>query len=246
MELGGRTALITGGAKRLGSAIAASLAEEGVNIILHYRKSGDEASALLKDLKGLGVDANLMKADFGDADASKDLIRKVASKFGKFDFLVNSASIFQKMDFYSADLKALENNVQINAWSPFQLGREFAGRFGTGKIINILDTKVAGYNFDSFPYYLSKKLLETMTFSMALKLAPGVTVNAVAPGLILPPEGKDQRYLDGLKSGVPLKRHGSPSDIADAIIFLLKSDFITGQVIYVDGGEHLNPRIVGY
>ena len=130
--------------------------------------------------------------------------------------------------------------MEVNAWVPFILSRTFAERVGRGKIINLHDSRLKGYDLAHAGYILSKHVLAAMTRMMALEFAPNVTVNAVAPGLILPPPDKDESYLQSLVHTVPLQRHGEPQDIADAVAFLIQSDFITGQVIYVDGGRHLH------
>jgi NAD(P)-dependent dehydrogenase (short-subunit alcohol dehydrogenase family) len=119
------------------------------------------------------------------------------------------------------------------------LSREFARLAGRGKIVNLLDTKIIGYDRAHVAYILSKHMLSVLTRMCALEFAPGITVNGVAPGLILPPLGKDENYLEQLARSVPLKRHGGPEDVAKAVVYLLTSDFVTGQVIFVDGGRHL-------
>ena len=129
--------------------------------------------------------------------------------------------------------------MQVNAWAPFVLSREFAKQVGRGKIVNLLDSRLNSYDWSHVAYFLSKHVFSVLTKMTALQFAPEITVNVVAPGLILPPLGKDQSYLDPLVGKVPLKRHGSPRDIAEAVIYLLGSDFVTGQVIHVDGGQHL-------
>jgi NAD(P)-dependent dehydrogenase (short-subunit alcohol dehydrogenase family) len=133
----------------------------------------------------------------------------------------------------------ITRHMHVNAWAPFVLSREFSRLVQRGKIINLLDTKIAGSDRAHVAYILSKQMFALLTRMCAREFAPGITVNGVAPGLILPPNGKDEQYLEQLAKTVPLKRHGSPDDIADATIYLLKSEFITGQVIYVDGGRHL-------
>jgi NAD(P)-dependent dehydrogenase (short-subunit alcohol dehydrogenase family) len=127
----------------------------------------------------------------------------------------------------------------VNAWAPFVLSRDFSRHVDRGKIINLLDTRITGYDRSHVAYVLSKRMLAVLTSMCALEFAPDFTVNAVAPGLILPPPGKDENYLAGLVKTVPLKKHGGPGDIVDAVLYLLKSDFVTGQTIYVDGGRHL-------
>ena len=158
---------------------------------------------------------------------------------GSIDILINNASIFSPSTLMDLGFGDLTRHMQVNAWAPFVISREFARLVGRGKIINLLDTKIHGYDQTHVAYILTKHMLSVLTRMCALEFAPGITVNAVAPGLILPPLGKDESYLEQLSPAVPLKRHGGPGDIANTVIYLLKSDFVTGQVIFVDGGRHL-------
>ena len=238
-EIKGKTVLITGAAKRIGHSLAIELAKQGANIVIHYNTSGAEAQTLFDDIRNLGVEAYLTQADLTKPRASNELIQKAMETTGVIDALINSASVFSAKKIWDVTIDDLNIDLLVNAWAPFILSREFAQKVRRGKIVNFLDTRIAGYDFDNFSYYLSKKMLETLTMSLALEFAPNIAVNAVAPGLILPPEGKDHGYLERLKKTVPLKRYGSVSDVVNSAIFLLVSDFITGQVIYVDGGKHL-------
>jgi pteridine reductase len=238
--LSGKNALVTGGAKRIGLAIASALAREGVNIILHYRSSGKEAVDVCSRLEEMGIKSWPISADFEKPEEYEGLIRKSALLVGgKVDILVNSASLFPQDRIEDIDYLGFTRSMQVNAWVPFVLGRELARLTGKGKIVNLVDSRVTSFDFSHTGYLWSKHVLLAMTRQMALELAPGVTVNGVNPGLILPPPGKDMCYLEAKKNTVPMKKHGSPDDIADAVIFLLKSDFITGEVINVDGGRHL-------
>ncbi|MCY0859603.1 MAG: SDR family oxidoreductase [Sulfolobaceae archaeon] len=240
------TAIVTGGAKRLGKEIALALAKEGINIILHYNTSREEAEKTKKEIEGFNVKCWTINADFSDQEAINTLIDRAFSLTDDITFLINNSSIFPLGKWDKVEFQDFINTFKVNSLAPYLLSIRFANKLGNreGKVVNVLDSIISGYNFERYPYYLSKKLLETITYSLALKLAPNITVNAVAPGLILPPEGKGYDYLEKLKENVPLKRYGSPKDVANAVIFLLKSDFITGQIIYIDGGEHLKPRIV--
>lgn len=244
-SLTGKTALITGSAKRLGRATAEALADEGVNIIVHYNTSSDEADELAEMLRQKGVNAWTVKADFTRADEYETLIERSFEAAGSIDFLINNASIFPKGKLEDIKLEDVGLNVEVNAWAPLVLSRAFASKAGKGKIINFLDTRITGYDWLHAAYYLSKHMLSVLTRMTALLYAPDITVNAVAPGLILPPEGQDESYLDRLTYTVPMKKHGEARDVAEAIVFLLKSDFITGQVIYVDGGRHLKEAVDG-
>lgn len=237
-RLAGKTALITGAALRLGRHIALALAESGVNIVIHYRHSAQEAENLRSQLVEMGVKAWLVTGDFERND-SGEIVRMAIKEAGSLDFLVNNASSFFPGTIQDINLAGLVRSIQVNAWGPFELCREFFRHVNSGKIVNLLDTRVIGYDRAHLGYILSKKMLLSLTEILAIEFAPKVSVNAVAPGLILPPAGKDEAYLQELARRVPLKRHGSPSDVSEAVLFLLGSDFVTGQVLYIDGGRHL-------
>ena len=244
-ELAGRTALVTGAAKRIGKTIAVGLAKQGSNVIIHYDKSESEAEKLRNEIVELGVKSWLVKTNLRGSKSCKLLIEESRRMAGAINVLVNNASVFSADDIHNAKLEDIEVEMLTNAWAPFLLTRYFSEKADSGKVINILDTRVVGYDFNHFAYYLSKRMLEILTESMALKLAPRITVNGVAPGLILPPQGKDYTYLEQKKDTVPLKKYGSPSDIVETVLFLLRSDFITGQIVYVDGGKNLIQTIEG-
>ena len=244
-DLVGKTALVTGGAKRLGRATCLALADAGVNVVVHHRTSSAEAEQLADQLKGLGVGAWTARADLGNQNELEGLVENAIALAGRLDVLINNASIFPSSDFDSMTLDQLRDSVDINAWAPFVLGREFARRTETGHIINFVDTRINSYDWSHVAYHASKYLLALFTRMMAIRFAPGISVNAIAPGLILPPEGKDQDYLESLKDSTLLKRVGNPGEVAEAVLFLLRSDFITGQVIYVDGGRHMREANLG-
>jgi NAD(P)-dependent dehydrogenase (short-subunit alcohol dehydrogenase family) len=244
-ELAGKTALVTGAAKRLGNAIALGLAKQGANVIIHYDKSEREAEKLRDEIVGLGLKSWVVRASLDGSESCKKLFENCLGLAGEIDVLVNNASVFSASDIGNVVLEDIEVDMLVNAWAPFLLARYFSEKTEHGKIVNILDTRVVGYDFNHFAYYLSKRMLEILTKSMALKLAPRITVNGIAPGLILPPKGKDYTYLEMKKDTVPLKKYGSPSDVVETVLFLLRSDFVTGQVVYVDGGKHLIQTIEG-
>ena len=240
----GKTALVTGAARRIGRQIAIALAKAGTNVVIHYRRSAEEAESLRTELIQLGVKAWLVRADFENLEINT-LFKDAVQYAGSIDFLVNNASSFVPRTVEDIEFTQLMRDLQVNAWSPFALSREFARHFGQGKIVNLLDTRVLGYDRSHMAYILSKKLLLAFTEIMAIEFAPRVTVNAVAPGLILPPEGKDEGYLDKLAPGIPLEKHGGSGDVSDAVLYLLGSGFVTGQVLYVDGGRHLKELSYG-
>ncbi len=236
----GKTAVVTGAARRIGRAISNALGEAGSNVVVHDHQSlRGECENLCDEMDRFGVKTWIVTADFADPSDTASVIGRALKAAGNLDFLVNSAAVFQGDTLRDADFKNLMHHMQINAWAPLILSREFARVTAGGKIINLLDTRISGYDWKHASYILSKHTLHILTKMTALEFAPGITVNAVAPGLILPPPGKDMSYLEELAATVPLKRHGGPADIVDAVLFLLRNDFITGQVIYVDGGRHL-------
>jgi pteridine reductase len=234
-----KTALVTGAAKRIGRAIALALADSGVNVVVHYRSSAAEAEEVGGEIRRRGVSAYAVAADLACADERETLIAQAMEQAGPIDILVNSAATFPAGKLRAITFEDLVANLQVNAWAPFVLCREFARQGRGGKIVNILDTRIEGHDPYHVAYIVSKRVLAAFTRMCALEFAPQVTVNAVAPGLILPPAGKDESYLERLKDTVPLRRWGDPEDVAEAVLFLLRSSFITGQVIYVDGGRHL-------
>jgi pteridine reductase len=235
----GKTALVTGAGLRLGRAIARELARNGANLVLHYRDSETEAAALQAELQGLGVRAWTVRADFSVREEYETLLARATAAAGEIDFLVNSASIFPPSTLQDLSFADLSATQLVNAWAPFYLTRELAGRGGPRKVVNLLDSRLTSDDPTHVAYLLSKHLLSELTRRCALAYAPEVAVNSIAPGLILPPPGKDMSYLEGLTSSVPLKRHGDEQDIAQAVLYLLTSTFLTGTVLYVDGGRHL-------
>ncbi|NLX13543.1 MAG: SDR family oxidoreductase [Phycisphaerales bacterium] len=239
----GRTALITGGAKRLGRATALALAAEGADVVVHYRESEADARNTAAEIEKAGRRAWTLQADLADTAQAEILIPQAIKMAGPIDILINNASIFpvdRVVDFSPNDLAM---NVQIHAMSPLQLGRAFAAQNRSGDMINFLDSRITDYDREHAAYHLSKRMLYTLTRLLAVEFAPKIKVNAVAPGLILPPPGQDEAYLEQLKTSNPLQRYGRAQDIAEAAVFLLRSDFITGQVIFVDGGRHLRGRM---
>lgn len=233
-------ALITGGAKRVGRDTALALADQGINIVVHFNRSDRDAKELTEVLRQKGVQAWTVQADFSRPDEYQSLIERTQQLAGGLDILINNASMFPPDTLSDLTWRQLSANIEVNAWVPFLLSRTFAQKAKQGKIVNMHDSRLKGYDWTHVGYILSKHVLAAMTAMLALELAPNFTVNAVAPGLILPPPGKDEKYLQSLVKTVPLQKHGGAKDIADAVAFLIKSEFITGETIYVDGGRHLH------
>lgn len=239
-KLKGKVALVTGASRRIGRAIAIALAEEGVHIVAHDRRQMEmETIKVCDEVVGCGAKSWNIMADMEKPEEYETLVARALKAAGSLDILINNASIFSPSTLIDVGFSDVTRHLQVNAWAPFVLSREFSRLLGRGKIINLLDTKIQGHDPAHVAYILSKHTLSVLTKMCALEFAPTITVNGVAPGLILPPAGKDERYLDQLAQTVPLKRHGGPEDITEAILYLLKNDFVTGQIIYVDGGRHL-------
>ena len=203
-DLHGKTALVTGAAKRIGAAISLALAREGANVVLHYRGSTGEAERLREQIVALGVRSWLIQADFEKPQEYETLIERSIATVGRLDMLVNNASVFPVESLSTVTFEGLVRNMQVNAWVPFALSRDFARLVGRGKIVNLVDSRTHDFDWTHVGYILSKHVLDVLTRVTALKYAPDITVNAVAPGLILPPPGEDESYIDRLTAyGAP-------------------------------------------
>jgi NAD(P)-dependent dehydrogenase (short-subunit alcohol dehydrogenase family) len=243
--LAGRTALVTGAAKRIGRATALALAREGANVVIHYRSSRQDAEALAAEIAGQGRRAWALAADLADPGEADRLVPRAADLAGPLDIVVNSASIFPASTLATMTVEDVAGNMQVNAMAPFLVGRAFHAAGRSGVIVNFLDTRIVHYDAAHAAYHVSKRACFNLTRMMALEFAPAVRVNAVAPGLILPPPGEDESYLRRLAGQNPLGRHGSLEGVTDAVLFLVRAEFITGQVIYVDGGFHMKGSVYG-
>ncbi len=223
------TALVTGGAKRIGEGLAFKLAEMGFKIALHCNSSLTAAQDVAKRIQEKKGVCEIFPCDLNDEYAVQTLISTVRKQFPGLNLLMNNASVFEKSDIKTYDLENLKRNFTINLFTPYILTAEFARHCKKGHIINILDTHITKNRTAHFDYLLSKKTLAELTNMSAVALAPDIRVNAIAPGLILPPAGKN----------VPLMRKGNVEDITRAMEFLIKNNYLTGQIIFCDGGEHL-------
>lgn len=244
-SLAGRTALVTGAGKRLGRAIALALAGEGAHIVAHYNQSQSDAESLIEHCERFGGRGHCLAADLANPDEAATLAGRARDLAGGLDIVINNASIFpsDKLSDFSAD--SIDLNVKVNAVAPALITRAFADQGGSGDVINLLDARMDAIDQGHLSYHLSKRMLYSFTRLMALEYAPKIRVNGVAPGLVLPPAGRDQSYLESLQHTNPLHMYGNPDDVAEATVFLLKSAFTTGQVIYVDGGRHMIGGIYG-
>ncbi len=233
------TILVTGGARRIGRAICLELARAGYDIALHYNRSSGEARKTAAAVKRIGRTCRLFTCDLSDPAEVEGLIPAVLTECRGLTGLINNASVFEPSDPKDKGTQVLHRHLSVNFRAPYVLMQQFARRVRKGSIVNILDANMAKARTAFAEYTLSKRMLAEWGQLAAKKFSPAIRVNAVAPGLILPPEGKSKGYLNDLSRRVPLQRKGDPADVAKAVLFLLESDFVTGQVIYADGGEHL-------
>jgi glucose 1-dehydrogenase len=244
MNLQGKNALVTGGAVRVGRALALALAEAGCQVFVHYGRSAGPAIQTKADIEAIGGRAHIYSANLADAEETEHLIPTAVSRIGPIDILINSAAVFTDQDSFSGtDLTLWDKLLNVNLRAPFLLSRAFAAQLPdgrSGKIINILDARLRKPGTDHFVYRFTKGSLWQMTEMLALELAPQITVNAVALGAILPPPGQDTGFLRNLAAQrIPLKRAGSAEIVAENVLHLLRQDFLTGVILPVDGGEFL-------
>jgi pteridine reductase len=241
--------MVTGGGRRLGRAIAEALAEAGCSLVIHYGRSRQAAEATVEALRAEGVEAECLGADLADASQIDQLFRRVESSFGRLDILVNSAATFEKAPITEITAADWDRVQEVNLKAPFLCIRHAESlmrgtpRSGNapGAVINIGDLSGVlpwpGYAHHG----VSKAGLLHLTRLASRELAPEIRVNAVVPGPVLPPPGVDEENEDwrSLTERIPAARPGSPGEVGAAVVFLATNDFIYGETIYVDGGEHL-------
>ena len=237
----GKSILITGAARRIGKSLALAAAKIGACVIIHHGHSDEEAAHLVMQINHLGVDAKMIKADFSQPEEAVRLLEKVMREEKDLFALVNNAAIFKSMKFSDTSLDDWRLHMDINLTTPFLLSQAFSKSISDrkGRIINILDWRALRPGKDHFPYTISKAALAALTKSSAIALAPRITVNGIALGAILPPSGEDGKE-DSIVESVPLDRWAELEEIEKLFIFLLTGpEYITGEIIHLDGGRHL-------
>ncbi len=245
MDLAGRAVLITG-SKRIGAVVARELARRGMDVALSYNRSRAEADAAAADVAAAGRRAHVASANLADPDQCRALVDGAASVLGRLDGLINMASVYTAVPFDEIDERVWETALQIDLRASFLCARAAVPhmrRAGGGRIINFSDwlavsgrPRYPGY----LAYYVAKAGCAALAEALALEVAAdGILVNAIAPGPILAPPGTTDEELRAVETATPLGRWGGEHAIVQAVVFLLETDFVTGETIRVDGGRHL-------
>ncbi len=241
MDLEGRVALVTGGARRLGRALSLGLARAGADVVVNHHASPQEAAETADAIRSLGRRALAVRADVGRGEEVDRLVREARAAMGRLDVLVNNASTFHEAPLEALPEEAWDRTMAVNLKGPFLLARAAAPllREHGGAIVNLADLSA----FQPWPSFaahsVSKAGLVHLTRVLARALAPAVRVNCIAPGTVLPPDDCTPEQLRESWEGTPLKRIGSPEEVVRALLFLLGSDFATGEVLVLDGGRLL-------
>jgi NAD(P)-dependent dehydrogenase (short-subunit alcohol dehydrogenase family) len=240
MELAGRVALVTGAGRRLGRALALGLARRGMRLAVHYHTAGHEAQVTLDAIREIGVEAEGFPAELADPVQARALPARVAERFGSLDVLVNSAGIMTRATVEETTPEIWDAIMAINLRAPFLVAQGALPwlRAARGRVVNLAD--VGG--LEPWPGYaahcISKAGVVMLTQTLARALAPEITVNAIAPGAVLPPDNWDDASREHLARTTPLRRLGAPDDIVGALLYLLEGgDYVTGQTLVVDGGR---------
>lgn len=245
MDLEGRTALVTGGAKRVGRGITLTLARAGANVVINYNSSADEAEQTATEAEGLGVAAMAVRADVTDYEDVKAMVASAVDRFGTVDILVNNASSFVADPLPTDDMSVWRHSIDTLVHGPFHCANAVAPHMlagGGGVIIGIGDLSA----FEPWPGFaghaVGKAAVLALTRQLALELAPTIRANAVVPGPALRPHNYDDAKYARTAEKTLLGRWGTPEEMAHAVQFLIEADYITGEVIVVDGGQRFGHR----
>ena len=237
-----KTVLITGAAKRLGRAIALDLARHGWNIALHYNDSEKEARATCEDARTAGVKVALLDADLMRENQTSALVPRAVKELGSLTALVNSASLFENDEWASATRASWDKHMEVNLRAPFVLAQAFAKQLpldAHGAIVNMIDQRVLKPTPQFLSYSLSKAGLHWLTTTLAQGLGPRIRVNGVGPGPTMRNARQSEADFQHQREATILKTGAEPQDICDAVRYLLEAKAVTGQMIAVDGGQHL-------
>ncbi|MGA0408910.1 MAG: SDR family oxidoreductase [Limisphaerales bacterium] len=234
--------IVTGGSRRIGKKISQLLSSAGFPVIIHYNSSSSEAEELASELRSRGGMAETLMCDLSSTSDLEDMIERADAIFNVgIAGLVNNASMYSYDDVDSIDHRSFSSHMSVNAYAPLTLSTQMHKR-GRGWVVNILDFKVESPNSDFLSYTISKFALASITDILARELAPVLRVNAVAPGHTLTSDYLDEGKLESTNSSTPLGVGPAPDDIADAVLYLAKAKSVTGQTIFVDGGERFRQQ----
>ena len=231
-----KTALITGGAKRLGAAMAIHLAEQGYNIVLHCCHSENDAAETKQRIESLGVDCHILTADFTSENDVERFIADAKAAYDHYDILINSAAVFDRHNIAETDYFALDRMLAVNVKAPFTLIRGLAPIMDGGIIINITDSKIQQPDHQYAAYCLSKNALSYLTILASQEFAPSVRVNAIAPAYLLPSDNLSA--FETFRNKIPLKDHIDVKYLLETVDYLVNNKLITGQTITLDGGYY--------
>jgi len=245
MKTAGKTALVTGGQRRLGREIALGLAAVGANVVVAHYEETDLAEETVDRINRMGVSAMPLSIDISDNENVVAASRLALDRFGSVDILVNAASYYKKSPFPDPDVSNWHRSIAVILNGPFYLANALTPKMlekGEGTIINICDLSI----WEAWPNYtghcVAKAALGALTIQLALELAPRVRVNAIAPGPIIPPKDYDQAKIARMADKTLLNTWGDPLDIVRTIIFMVENNFLTGEIIAVDGGQRFGHR----
>ncbi len=234
------TALVTGGPRRIGRELVRACSAAGFDVAIHCRCEDDDARAALAEVRETGQSGGLFTCDLNDEGEVAGLVRRVIDSLGPVTLLVNSASLFRNDAFAEIERASWDEHLNINLWAPLVLSREMAAQGLAGHIVHILDQRVLAPGPDYFSYTLSKAALWSATRMMAIELAPRIRVNAIGPGPVLANPDQSPADFDAEAASTPLGRAVDPVDIGRALTYLIGAASVTGQMIAVDGGQHLD------
>jgi pteridine reductase len=239
--LAGRIALVTGAGRRVGRAIALALGARGMRVVVHYNDSAESAHETARLIRDAGGLATIIQADLRDATEASRLVDRTLDAEGGLAALVNSAAVMRRTPVGETTAEVWDEMFALNVRAPYFLAQQAAPalRAAQGAIVNIADLAA----FETWPAYvphgMTKAAIVQMTRGLAHALAPEIRVNAVAPGVVLLPEGWTDAEAERLRLTTPLRRLGTPEDVAGAVVYLLEAEYVTGEVITVDGGRHI-------
>ena len=238
----GRVALVTGAGRRLGRAMALALAEDGADVLVHHHTSGSEAADVVSSIRGMGRRAVAVAADGRIEGDVERVFATLDDAFGRLDLLVNSASVFRRRPWPELEPPEWEDQLDTNLHAPFRFARHAAPRLrasGAGLIVNLVDASGMRPWKHYLAHSVAKAGLIALTRGLARELAPDVRVNAICPGPVLWPEDYDARTKKAVLARVPLARAGNPEDVVRALRYLVAADYVTGDVLAVEGGRLL-------